>query len=201
MNNIIISGVVEDAPIYSHTCMNEKFYKFKLINYRYSKTADVVPVIISEVFSPEISKGMFIEITGEIRTRNVWGEGAKKKLNVFVFAKSICTRENKQYVNHVEIDAFVCKEPIYRETPFGRQITDVMFACNRNFGRSDYIPCIAWGRNAIALSKASAGDRFLMSGRFQSREYVKTHEDGTSVPMTAYEVSVGKIEEYQDECI
>ena len=191
MNKIVLAGLVTEEPIFSHEVHGEKFYRFSLSSSRMSGTNDILPCTVSEILKKDIEEGTEIKVLGEIRTRNVH-EDDKNHLEITVFVKEVLLYEEDE--NNVELDGFICKEPTYRETPFGRQITDLMVASNREYFKSDYIPCIAWGRNAIRASEFNVGTRVKVLGRLQSREYKKKIDDGTYEVRTAYELSAYMID-------
>ena len=191
MNKIVLAGLVTEEPTFSHEVHGEKFYRFSLSSSRMSGTNDIIPCTVSEILKKDIEEGTEIKVLGEIRTRNVH-ENDKNHLEITVFVKEVLLYEEDE--NNVELDGFICKEPTYRETPFGRQITDLMVASNREYFKSDYIPCIAWGRNAIRASEFNVGTRVKVSGRLQSREYKKKIDDGTYEVRTAYELSAYMID-------
>lgn len=186
MNKIILAGLVTEEPIFSHEIYGEKFYRFSISSSRKSGTQDVLPCIASEILKKDIEAGTEVKVCGNIRTRNVH-ENDKSHLEITVFVKEVLPYEEDE--NNVELDGFICKEPTYRETPFGRQITDLLVASNRSYGKSDYIPTIAWGRMAIKSSEFDVGARVKVFGRLQCREYVKRLEDGTEETRVAYELS------------
>ena len=191
MNKIILSGKVTDEPTFSHEVHGEKFYRFRLLSSRQSGNRDVLMCTVPEIIKNGISEGNKVKVLGEIRTRNVH-EDDKNHLEITVFVKEVLLYEEDE--NNVELDGFICKEPTYRETPFGRQITDLMVASNREYFKSDYIPCIAWGRNAIRASEFNVGTRVKVLGRLQSREYKKKIDDGIYEVRTAYELSAYMID-------
>ena len=192
MNKIVLAGLVTEEPTFSHEVHGEKFYRFFLSSSRQSGYCDVLMCTVPEIIKNGINEGNMVKVLGEIRTRNVH-EDEKSHLEVTVFVKEVLLYEKDE--NNVELDGFICKEPVYRETPFGRQITDLIVASNRerNF-KSDYIPCIAWGRNAIRTSELNVGTRVKVLGRLQSREYKKKIDDGTYEVRTAYELSAYMID-------
>ena len=192
MNKIVLAGLVTEEPTFSHEVHGEKFYRFYLSSSRQSGYCDVLMCTVPEIIKNGINEGNMVKVLGEIRTRNVH-EDDKSHLEVTVFVKEVLLYEKDE--NNVELDGFICKEPVYRETPFGRQITDLIVASNRerNF-KSDYIPCIAWGRNAIRASEFNVGTRVKVLGRLQSREYKKKIDDGTYEVRTAYELSAYMID-------
>lgn len=192
MNKIVLAGLVTEEPIFSHEVHGEKFYRFYLSSSRQSGYCDVLMCTVPEIIKNGINEGNVVKVSGEIRTRNVH-EDDKSHLEVTVFVKEVLLYEKDE--NNVELDGFICKEPVYRETPFGRQITDLIVASNRERNyKSDYIPCIAWGRNAIRTSEFDVGTRVKVSGRLQSREYNKRLGDETYEARTAYELSTSMID-------
>ena len=199
MNKIVLAGLVTEEPIFSHEVHGEKFYRFFLSSSRQSGYCDVLMCTVPEIIKNGINEGNMVKVLGEIRTRNVH-EDDKNHLEITVFVKEVLSYEKDE--NNVELDGFICKEPVYRETPFGRQITDLIVASNRERNyKSDYIPCIAWGRNAIRTSEFNVGTRVKVSGRLQSREYNKRLGDETYEARTAYELSssmVSVVEESEE---
>ena len=188
MNNITLSGTVLSKPEFSHELHGEKFYRFVLSSRRTSGTEDKLSCIVPQVFLKKIGEcGDKISITGEIRTRNSDGH-----LIIFVFVRNVVEYDEDK--NAVFIDGFICKEPNFRETPLGRQVCDLLVASNRPYGKSDYIPCIVWGRKAIEASEMPMGREVMILGRLQSRQYEKVSEDGSISAKTAFEVSVSNIE-------
>ena len=192
MNKIVLAGLVTGEPTFSHEVHGEKFYRFSLSSSRMSGTNDILPCTVSEILKKDIEEGTEIKVLGEIRTRNVH-ENDKNHLEITVFVKEVLLYEEDE--NNVELDGFICKEPTYRETPLGRQVSDLIIASNRerNF-KSDYIPCIAWGRNAIRTSEFNVGTRVKVSGRLQSREYNKRLGDETYEVRMAYELSAAMVD-------
>ena len=187
MNKIVLAGLVTEEPTFSHEVHGEKFYRFYLSSSRQSGYCDVLMCTVPEIIKNGINEGNMVKVLGEIRTRNVH-EDDKSHLEVTVFVKEVLLYEKDE--NNVELDGFICKEPVYRETPFGRQITDLIVASNRERNyKSDYIPCIAWGRNAIRTSEFNVGTRVKVLGRLQSREYKKKIDDGIYEVRIAYELS------------
>lgn len=196
-NNVaVVSGTMLGGFQYDHTCSGEKFMKFFLLSDRLSEAQDVIPVIVSErlLSVADVSKGSFVEVIGEYRSYN-WTDDEKMHLDLFLFAREISFDDDFCFkVNEVILDGFVCKPPAYRETPSGREIADVLLAVNRPYGKSDYIPCILWGRNARFSESFEVGERIKVWGRIQSREYQKRIADDLFEKRVAYEVSVGKVE-------
>ncbi len=199
-NNVVkMGGVVASRLELSHEIYGEKFYKFYIEIDRLSGQKDRIPVIISErlidVDDFEIGKIIFIE--GQYRSYNKLDENNKSRLILSVFVKDINqleVSENVKTVNELSVTGVVCKQPVYRKTPLGRDIADILLAVNRSYNKSDYIPCIIWGRNAKYCEHLETGTIIKVVGRIQSREYEKKYEDGTSEKKIAYEVSVSKFE-------
>ena len=191
MNKIILAGLVAEEPTFSHEVHGEKFYRFYLSSSRQSGYCDVLMCTVPEIIKNGINEGNMIKVFGEIRTRNVHEDG-KSHLEVTVFVKEVLLYEEDE--NNVEMDGFICKEPIYRETPLGRQVADLLVANNRPYGKSDYIPTIAWGRNAIKTSELEVGTRVNVFGRLQSRGYTKRLDDETEEVKVAYELSASRVD-------
>ena len=192
MNKIRLDGKIATEPEFSHECKGEKFYKLFLEVQRKSEVVDTLPCLVPEVFLKDVEFGECIGINGEIRTRNNRSEG-NRKVEIYVFVLGVDDYEGHD-INSVELEGYVCKEPIYRETPLGRGISDLLIASNRPYGKSDYIPCIAWGRNALYASDIPVGKKVMLSGRLQSREYVKMLDDDTKETRVAYELSASSLE-------
>lgn len=194
-NNVSVSGVIGSELNYSHTLYGEKFYEFSLFVSRLSGISDIIPVTISDrlIGDIEMCEGRTITIKGQYRSYNKY-DGEKSKLMLSVFAREIFPDIIEINPNEIVIDGFICKAPIYRTTPFKREICDVLIAVNRAFNKSDYIPCIAWGRNARFVGSLEVGSRLKLSGRIQSREYVKQVGE-EQIKRIAYEVSINKIVE------
>lgn len=182
-NHAIIIGTIAGEPEYSHTCHGEKFYKIIVSVERSSRNVDMVPVMIPNgLMACELMSGRYIRVEGQVRTYN---DKETRKVIMYVYAENIEVLDDKcQDVNDIYIHGFLCKEPVYRITPLGKKIADVIIAANRDYGRSDYIPCIMWGRNSVSVAGNPVGTEVELYGRFQSREYIK---DGQT--KTAYEVS------------
>ena len=200
-NVLVLAGKVTGTKTFSHEIYGEKFYTFNMSVPRLSGTDDIIPITISErlLVEQDVEDGKNIAIEGQFRSYNSY-ENEKNKLVLTVFAKEIQFKEEdfvptKENVsNQVELIGYICKKPIYRKTPFGREISDILLAVNRAYNKSDYIPCIAWGRNARFCENLEVGTEIKIVGRVQSRQYEKKFEDGTSQTRTAYEVSVGSME-------
>ena len=212
-NHIGIAGRVYSDFEFSHEVYGEGFYRFEVEIYRLSDTADILPVTISEriVDMDNVHIGAWVYIAGQIRSYNNYvEEDRRNKLVLTVFARDIelldIDEEEDPMTpdglmpqldinpNDVFLNGYICKPPIYRTTPFGREIADILLAVNRSYNKSDYIPCIAWGRNARFAGKLSVGSNIKLWGRMQSRSYQKKFENGDVLEKTAYEVSISKIE-------
>lgn len=195
-NFISLQGRVDGDIEFSHSVLDEDFYKFMLNVSRLSGVVDSLPVTVSErlLDHRELVDGDCIALTGQLRSYNKYQEN-KTKLILTAFAKKLDIVEGEEdNPNNVMLNGYVCKMPTYRKTPFGREITDVIIAVNRAFNRSDYIPTICWGKNALLCRDLPVGANVLIKGRLQSREYTKRMGEEFEV-RTAYEVSVGEIEE------
>lgn len=202
-NYLELVGKITSEKVFSHEIYGESFYIFNLEVPRLSGTADSIPITISErlISNFDLSIGKEVEIEGQFRSYNTY-ENQRSRLVLTVFAKDI--REHVEpseeepirdkISNEVVLVGYICKKPIYRKTPFGREISDILLAVNRAYNKSDYIPCIAWGRNARFCENMEIGTEVKVVGRVQSRMYEKKHEDGTIEPRVAYEVSVGSLE-------
>lgn len=187
-NHIELCGVLAELPQHSHENHERRFYRFPLEVERLSGTVDVLPVIVSEqvLCAMDLSGGEMLSVTGQIRTYNNRRQDGRR-LVVFVYAGNLVCCDGEPE-NLVELTGVICREPVYRQTPLGREICDIMLAVNRSCHRADYIPCILWGRNANLGRLCRVGDTLHLTGRFQSREYVKLI-DGVEHRRTAYEVS------------
>ena len=196
-NKVTIAGEVMSPYVYSHEVMGEKFYTTVVKSERLSGTSDLIPVMISErLISPTMNNtGVFVEITGEFRSYN---DKENRKLKLSVFAYDISFLEDVRNVNDVELIGYICKESTYRTTPLGREISDVMLAVNRSYGKSDYIPCVMWGRNARFVENLAVGTKLKVNGRIQSREYNKKISDNEFETRTAFEMSVSRLEVLED---
>lgn len=196
-NHAQVLGTVRDEPKFSHEIYGEKFYIFTLAIPRLSGTSDLVKVMVSDRLLPDmdIASGDVIEVSGQFRSYNDYEDGGNR-LVLTVFAKDLhrADSEKGKNPNSLFLNGFICKEPIYRTTPFGREITDLLLAVNRSYNKSDYIPVIAWGRNARYCKNINIGDNIKVWGRIQSRVYQKHISDEEVVEKTAYEVSVSRME-------
>jgi len=201
-NKITVFGLIT-KPAFNHEANGEKFYKAFVATKRISGAVDTLPVIISDriIDMNEIKYGDCVMITGQIRSHNLH-VGEKHKLELFIFTETIEVYENEVEVpfnNEVTFNGFICKEPIYRTTPLNREIADVLIAVNRPYGKSDYLPCIAWGRNARFVGNLPVGTHIEVTGRFQSREYNKKISEDETETRVAYEVSVSKVEVVEEK--
>ncbi|MDR3292896.1 MAG: single-stranded DNA-binding protein [Clostridiales bacterium] len=192
-NTLHLRGVIDSEPAFSHEVMGEGFYEVNLKVKRLSEQYDVLPITISERLLAEggAEVGREISVFGQFRSYNKT-EDEKSRLMLTVFVREVAAADEKLNPNVITLTGFLCKPPVYRTTPFNREIADMLIAVNRSYNKSDYIPCIAWGRNARFVKNMSVGEKITVSGRIQSREYQKT-VDGAPVTKTAYEVSVNKI--------
>jgi primosomal replication protein N len=197
-NQVSIAGEVISDFTFSHDVFGEGFYVLEVVVSRLSNSYDMIPVMVSErlIDVKQDYKGKFVEVLGQFRSYNRHEE-SKNKLVLSVFAREIKMvdelSENAK-PNHIFLDGFVCKPPIYRKTPLGREIADVLLAVNRPYGKSDYIPCICWGRNARFAETFAVGGHVQIWGRIQSREYQKKVNEVDFEKRIAYEVSVSKLE-------
>lgn len=195
-NSAVISGKIETELTFSHEVYGEGFYCFSVSVMRLSNTYDIIPVIVSErlMESSEYRIGRFVKIEGQFRSYNSLSGGPK--LSLMVFARDVIfpETEEQENINQVVLNGFICKPPVYRTTPFNREITDILLAVNRAYNKSDYIPCISWGRNARYCGRRQVGDNVVITGRIQSRKYQKKLPDGTVLEKVAYEVSISKLE-------
>ncbi len=214
-NYLTLVGKVTGEKNFSHEIYGERFYTFSLAIPRLSGNEDIIPITISERLFKEdtLQEGRKLLVKGQFRSYNSY-ENEKNRLILTVFAKDVMEIEEKEdeeeneivkkdeITNEVVLTGYLCKKPIYRQTPFGREISDILLAVNRAYNKSDYIPCIAWGRNARFCQNLEIGNQVKVVGRVQSRTYEKKYEDGTSQTRVAYEVSIGSlevIEEKKDE--
>lgn len=192
-NRVTLSGSVKGELIYSHSVYSEAFYTCFLQVPRLSGAMDVLPVTISErlLASCAAADGASVTVSGQLRSYNKFFQGASR-LILTVFAQEIAT--GGEPANTIALTGYLCKPPTYRVTPFSREITDILLAVNRSYNKSDYIPAIAWGRNARFSGALCVGDCLSITGRVQSREYRKQFPDGAEEIRTAYEVSIATLE-------
>ena len=197
-NGVTVMGEIISEFTFSHEVFGEGFYMVDVKVKRLSDSFDIIPVMVSErLLDTEMDyRGMYICVNGQFRSYNRHEE-KKNKLILSVFAREVDfldEMEDGVRSNQVYLDGYICKEPIYRKTPLGREIADVLLAVNRPYGKSDYIPCICWGRNARYASTFQVGERCVLWGRIQSREYMKRIDEENSEKRVAFEVSVSKLE-------
>ena len=210
-NYLTLVGKVTGEKEFSHEIYGERFYIFKLSIARLSGSADIIPITVSErLFTEEmLQEGKKLLVKGQFRSYNSYDK-EKNRLVLTVFAKDVKELEQEEdmeneivkkdiITNEVVLIGFICKKPIYRQTPFGREISDILLAVNRAYNKSDYIPCIAWGRNARFSQNLEVGTKVKVVGRVQSREYEKKYEDGRVEVRVAYEISVGSLEVVEEE--
>ncbi len=201
-NQVVIMGEIVSDFTFSHEIYGEGFYMVDVRVERLSDSIDIIPLMVSERLLDVNGdyKGMYIMVTGQFRSYNRHEE-RKNKLVLSVFAREIDfvdeIGENTKS-NQIYLDGYICKEPVYRKTPLGREIADLLLAVNRPYGKSDYIPCICWGRNARYASNFEVGARCAVWGRIQSREYMKKISEEELEKRIAYEVSVSKLELMED---
>lgn len=194
-NVVNLRGEIENNLEFSHEIFGEKFYNVKIKISRLSDSFDILPMTISERLLGEvdISNNRLVSVSGQLRSYNKNIEN-RNKLVLTVFAREIKeAEEGVRDPNSIFLDGYICKDPVYRKTPLGREITDLLVAINRPYNKSDYIPSIVWGRNAKFAKNLEVGDRVQMWGRIQSREYEKKLPDGETIKKVAYEVSISKI--------
>lgn len=202
-NQVTVMGEIVSEFSYSHEIFGEGFYMVDIKCQRLSDSYDIIPVMVSERLMDVSANyiGMLICINGQFRSYNRHEE-RKNRLVLSVFAREIEfieELEESSKANQIYLDGYICKEPIYRKTPLGREIADLLLAVNRPYGKSDYIPCICWGRNARYASNFKVGERCGVWGRIQSREYMKKLDEENVERRVAFEVSVSKLELMEGE--
>ena len=212
-NYLTLVGKVTGEKKFSHEIYGESFYVFNLEIPRLSGNSDIIPITVSERLLQEetLQEGKKLLIKGQFRSYNSY-ENEKNRLILTVFAKDIVELQESEVqeeeneivkketiTNEVVLVGYICKKPIYRQTPFGREISDLLLAVNRAYNKSDYIPCIAWGRTARFCQNLEVGSQVKVVGRVQSRTYEKKHEDGSVETRIAYEVSVGSLEVIEEK--
>lgn len=199
-NNVAnISGTIFSKPEFSHEVYGEGFYTVLIRVSRLSDTFDNIPVMFSErlVAPADLTEGLLVSVDGQFRSYNNFNNQGGHKLMLTVFAREfdlsgeVVEQKNP---NQVILNGFVCRKPMYRTTPFGREISDILLAVNRAYNKSDYIPCIAWGRNARYAGNFQVGDNIRIWGRIQSRTYQKRLSENEVEDRVAYEVSISKME-------
>ena len=193
-NKVYICGEIVSEATFSHEVYGEGFYEFFVRVARLSGQADILPVTLSErlIQGGMLCKGKTLCAIGQFRSYNKI-EGGKSKLMLTVFVRELLDELPGKNPNSILLSGYICKPPVYRTTPFNREIADVLIAVNRAYNKSDYIPCIAWGRNARFVKNAKVGQNIQISGRIQSRKYIKRIDEETTQERTAYELSVNKI--------
>ncbi|ADL51721.1 single-stranded DNA-binding protein [Clostridium cellulovorans] len=195
-NKLYLEGTITSELVYSHVMYGEGFYTFMLDVPRLSDAKDALAVTVSErlLTGLDLSIGNDITVEGQLRSYNKFIDGSNR-LVLTVFARKIepCLEKSKN-PNIIYLDGFICKRPVYRTTPFGREIADMLLAVNRAYNKSDYIPTIAWGRNSRFCQSLEVGDNIRVWGRIQSREYQKKVSDEEVIKKVAYEVSISKME-------
>ena len=212
-NYLTLVGKVTGEKKFSHEIYGERFYVFNLEIPRLSGNSDIIPITVSERLIKEetLQEGKKLLVKGQFRSYNSY-ENEKNRLILTVFAKDLVELKESEeqedenemvkkdtITNEVVLIGYICKKPIYRQTPFGREISDLLLAVNRAYNKSDYIPCIAWGRNARFCQNLEVGSQVKIVGRVQSRSYEKKHEDGTIENRVAYEVSIGSLEVIEEK--
>ncbi len=193
-NRVYVSGEIVSDATFSHEVYGEGFYEFFVRVMRLSGQADILPVTLSERLIQDgmLCKGKTICALGQFRSYNKI-ENGRSRLMLTVFIRELLDELPDKNPNSILLSGYICKPPVYRTTPFNREIADILIAVNRAYNKSDYIPCIAWGRNARFVKNLTVGDKIAISGRIQSREYQKKLSDTDVRTMTAYEVSVSKL--------
>ena len=189
-NQVNLVGKIISDFTYSHDVYGETFYSVTLSVNRNSGKSDIIPLLISDRLI-DVNKNLtdsYVYVNGEFRSHNQH-DVDKNRVKLYVFVNNIELLTDKENVNDIFLEGYICKTPTYRHTPLGREIADVTLAVNRSYNKSDYIPCIFWGRNAYFMRSLKAGDRIRVAGRIQSREYIKCNET-----KTAYELSVSLLE-------
>ncbi len=192
-----ICGEVTEELRLNHKTYGEAFYTFEIGIVRNSGYEDQIIVMVSEriLCQADVKKGIVLEIQGQVRTYNEEVDG-RNRLNIVVFAREMReVAEDAMPKNEIYLEGYLCKKPAARTSPLGRKICDIMLAVNRMYNKSDYIPCIAWGRNALYSATLDVGDKIALHGRLQSRRYKKKCEDGDVLEKTAFEVSILQMEE------
>lgn len=193
-NRVFINGEIISDAVFSHEVYGEGFYEMTVAVKRLSGSFDELPVTVSERLIEEksLKRGAEIKAYGQFRSYNKLVDG-KSKLMLTVFVKEVVENVEVKNPNEIVLIGHICKPPVYRTTPFNREIADILVAVNRSYNKSDYIPCIAWGRNARFAKTLAVGDKIAVTGRVQSREYQKKISEDEVKTLTAYEVSISKL--------
>lgn len=203
-NKVTLSGEIVSNFEFSHEVCGEKFYTAMIASNRTSGQKDIIPIMVSERLIDVKADwaGRFVRVSGQFRSYNKH-EGERSRLVLSVFVRELEEFEempfSDNYSNHISLDGYICKPPIYRKTPLGREIAGILLAVNRPYGKLDYIPCIVWGRNARFARNLEVGTRLRIEGRIQSREYLKRISETDSEARVAYEVSISRMEVAKDE--
>ena len=197
-NKVYLTGEIVSDAVFSHEIYGEGFYEFFVKINRLSGQSDILPITLSERLIQDgmLERGKTICAEGQFRSYNKL-ENGKSRLMLTVFVRELIKEIPDKNPNNILLSGYICKPPIYRTTPFNREIADLLVAVNRAYNKSDYIPCIAWGRNARFVKNLGVGDRVAISGRIQSREYQKRYSEDDVRTMTAYEVSVSKLATFE----
>ena len=198
-NKVTLTGEIVSNFEFNHEYYSEGFYTAMLESERLSGQKDIIPIMVSERLVDVKAEwiGRFVKVSGQFRSYNKH-EGGRRHLELSAFVREFQdATEEKEFgledEDYIFLDGYVCKQPTYRKTPLRREISDILLAVNRQYGKSDYVPMICWGRNARFASGLEVGTRLRIEGRIQSREYQKQIEDGVYETRTAYEVSVSKM--------
>lgn len=193
-NKVYLCGLVVSEPKKSNELYGEDFYELQLSVKRLSSIVDIIPIVIPKVFieQEKIILGSKIAVCGQFRSHNKI-DGGRSKLMLSVFVKNVLKEYNEENPNLIEVSGYICRPPVYRTTPFNREIADILIAANREYNKSDYLPAIAWGRNARFAKNMVVGEKINISGRIQSREYQKKLINDTTETRTAYEISISQI--------
>ena len=201
-NEVELWGKIVTTPKYTHSVIDEKFFEFNLEVPRLSDSSDIIPITISEklLINQNFEINSIISLSGQFRSYNKL-IGGKSKLMLTVFVRELTEIDTNKNPNIIKLKGFLCKQPIFRTTPFKREITDILLACNRAYNKSDYIPAIAWGRNARFVKDLPVGTKLEIEGRIQSRVYQKKLTETESVEKTAYEISISKLNIIESEPI
>lgn len=200
-NRLIISGQIIDEPKFSHKIRGVRYFKTRINVVRLSKNSDILPIIVSEKLSKGITAGNYVKLQGSLRSYDIFINGGRNKLKIYIYVQSIelQSEHNMKNINEIYLKGFLCNPPVYRITPLNRQICNLLLAVNRSYGKSDYIPCITWGKSARYMYRKDIGMYLCVKGRIQSRDYLKLLENGEQQKRTAYEVSVAEFVELNYE--
>ena len=199
-NKVFIMGEIVSDAVFSHEVYGEGFYELKVKVMRLSGQADILPVTVSErlISERDLKMGATLCALGQFRSYNKL-ENGKSRLMLTVFVREPIDAPPGKNPNSIVLSGYICKPPVYRTTPFNREIADLLVAVNRAYNKSDYIPVIAWGRNARYCKNFAVGDHIKVWGRIQSRTYQKRISEDETIEKTAYEVSVNKLELATDD--